>query len=143
MTICNHSIRKCLPVLGNPSSGTDCIFYDDINPPNLPDTPIPKLPQRKPTPERIYNKEVIVDLPLQHVPSNRRMDDLDDDDYMYTTGATNYSQVLKKEVNFEDVFMDAEQYVPYKDSNHSPMINRCFFSPQGYHVFVSFKLSYM
>ena len=71
------------------------------------------------------------------------MDDLDDEDYVYTTGATNYSQALKKEVNFEDVFMDAEQSVPYKDSNHSPMINRCFFSPQGNHVFVSFILSYM
>lgn len=108
----------------------------------MPDTPIPKLPERKSTPERIY-KDVIVDLPLQHVPSNRRMDDLDDEDYVYTTGGTIYSQPLKKEVNFEDVFMDAEQYVPYKDSNHSPKINRLFFSPHGNYVFVSWKLSYM
>ena len=71
------------------------------------------------------------------------MDDLDDKDYMYTTGGTIYSQSLKKEVNFEDVFMDAEQYVPYKDGNHSPMINRLFLSPHGNYVFVSLKLSYM
>nr|XP_022314940.1 uncharacterized protein LOC111119241 isoform X2 [Crassostrea virginica] len=115
---------------GNPPSGTDGIYYDVINPPNLPDTPIPKLPRTKPTPERIYNKEVIVDLPLQHVPSKRRMDDLDDKDYIYTTGGTINSQPLKKDVNFEDVFMDAEKYVPCKDSNHSLMISRFFFSPQ-------------
>ena len=129
-------------LLGNPPSGTDGTFYDDINPPTLPDTPIPKLPS-KPPPERIYNKEVITNLPLQHVPSNRRMDDLDDEDYMYTTSGTIYSQALKKDVNFEDVFMDAEQYAPNKDSNHSTMISRFFICPQGEHVFVSLKLSYM
>lgn len=58
------------------------------------------------------------------------MENLDEDEYGYTTGITIHNK-LKNDLCLEDTFMDALEFFPYKKENHNPMISRFFFSPQG------------
>ena len=95
-------MQIALLTLENQSTGTDKIVkivHDVIYSPIPPDKPNPKVPPTKTNPERFYNKEVIGDLQLQHVPSNRRMKDFDDREYGYQNGgpANIYFQPAKKE----------------------------------------------
>lgn len=108
------------------------MYLKNSGPPSLPRGPIPELPPKDTCTGKVDHKNVIGELPLQLLPLNRRIDDLDDDDYSYTTSGALYSQQKKKDIDFEDVhvFMDAHQFVPCKDT-HSLMISRFFFSPQG------------
>lgn len=113
---------------------TKDIVYDDIpsvTPPVLPKTPIPKQPLKNATTRKIFSKDAIGELPLQHVYFNRRMKDLDDDEYGYTTGGAIYNKQKKKKVSLEETFLDAQEFVPYRKESHNPMISRFFFSPKG------------
>ncbi|XP_062603771.1 uncharacterized protein LOC134265562, partial [Saccostrea cucullata] len=123
----------------DPTSLTSETNYDVIDPksnisssrytPLLPDTPIPKLPRKSTTTGKIFNKDTIVDLPLQHVSSNRRMEDLDDEEYGYTSGYA-VQRVKKKDTNWEEAFLDAQAFTAYQKDSNSPMISKFFFSPQ-------------
>uniref|UniRef100_K1RC80 Tyrosine-protein kinase transforming protein Fps n=1 Tax=Magallana gigas TaxID=29159 RepID=K1RC80_MAGGI len=94
--------------------------------PSLPTTPIPKRIQKKLATGKTLRNHAIDDLPLQHVSSNRRMEDLDDEEYGYTTNAI-IKKRKEKEICLEDTFMDAGNLDPYKEDSHNPMINRFFF----------------
>lgn len=59
------------------------------------------------------------------------MEDLDDDEYGYTTESAIFSKIEKEDINLEDTFMDAQEFCPYKKESQSPMISRGFFSPPG------------
>ncbi|XP_048759383.2 uncharacterized protein LOC125668981 [Ostrea edulis] len=71
----------------------------------------------------------MADLPLQRVASNRRMEDLNDDEYGYTTGSGIY-KYKKKDTTWEEAFVDAHEFLPYKKDSHSSMISKFFFSPR-------------
>lgn len=94
--------------------------------PSLPTPPIPKRTQKKLATGKTLKNHAIDDFPLQHVSSNRRMEDLDDEEYGYTTNVIIKKQ-KEKEICLEDTFMDAGNLDPYKEESHNPMINRFFF----------------
>ncbi|XP_048764539.2 uncharacterized protein LOC125672347 isoform X2 [Ostrea edulis] len=131
--------KKLKPKVQNDkeSPTTGDMDYDVIDPksnfgpsrytPLLPDTPIPKSLLKNAG--KIFSKDAIVDLPLQHVASNRRMEDLDDDEYGYTTGSDIY-KLKKKDTTWEEAFVDAHEFLPYKKDSHSSMLSKFFFSPR-------------
>ncbi|XP_062602673.1 uncharacterized protein LOC134264396 [Saccostrea cucullata] len=98
--------------------------------PFLPDTPVPTPPVNNISTGRILSKEAIVDLPLQHVSSNRRMEDLDDEDFGYATSDIIYT-IKRKDADLEEAFLDSKTFSTYKTDGHNPTISRFFFSPQG------------
>lgn len=59
------------------------------------------------------------------------MEDLDDDEYGYTTESTIFNKLEKEDINLEDTFMDSHEFCPHKRETHSPMVSRGFFSPSG------------
>ncbi|XP_062579234.1 uncharacterized protein LOC134241172 [Saccostrea cucullata] len=123
----------------DPPPSTSEPDYDVIDPtsnpsssiytPLLPCTPIPKHPRKSRTTGKIFNKDSIVDLPLQHVSCNRRMEDLDDEEYGYASGYP-VQRVKKKDTNWEDTFLDAQKFTAYQKDSNSPMISKFFFSSQ-------------
>lgn len=113
---------------------TKDIVYDDIpsvTPPVLPRTPIPKQPIKNATTRKIFSRDAIGDLPLQHVSSNRRMEDLDDDEYGYTTGGAICNKLKKKKMGLEEAFVNAQEFVQYRKESHNPMISRFFLHPKS------------
>ncbi|XP_065921941.1 uncharacterized protein [Magallana gigas] len=112
---------------GTPFSDENHI-YSEI--PDIPETVIPTEHPIYVATRAVFSKDSINDLPIQHAYSSRRMENLDEDEYGYTTGVTIHNK-LKNDLCLEDTFMDALEFFPYKKENHNPMISRSFFSPQG------------
>ncbi|XP_056018429.1 uncharacterized protein LOC130054076 [Ostrea edulis] len=120
------------------SSPTGNFVYDVIEDPKSnfglprymalsPDTPIPKpMPKNA---GKIFSKDAIGDLPFQRMTRNRRMEDLDDEEYGYTTGDDIY-ELKKKDTTCEEAFVDAHEFLPYKIDSHNSMISKFFFSPR-------------
>lgn len=109
--------------------------YADINSTQLRRNPSNKLTQQRASIRRNYSKEALVDLPLQHVSSTKRMEDLDEEEYGYSTTDNVYKAIKKKEMNFKDVFVDAQKFVTYQENDYSPMVNQYFFSPTGVYAY--------
>lgn len=104
---------------------------DDIIRPLLPTSPIPKQPINYSSTRRIFSKDVIGDLPLQHVSSNRRIEDLDDDEYGYSTFGEVRCKPKMKDNRLEDTFIDAIKFDLYKENGHNPVISTFSMSPKG------------
>ncbi|XP_056018425.1 uncharacterized protein LOC125672350 isoform X2 [Ostrea edulis] len=57
------------------------------------------------------------------------MEDFDDDEYGYTIGSGIY-KLKKKDTTWEEAFVDAHEFLPYKKYSHSSMLSKFFFSPR-------------
>lgn len=103
--------------------------------PSLPATPIPNKPQNKTNQRKLSNNYArFKDLPLQRS-VKKRIEDLGEDDYGYTTSKDVCRQREDKERSAEEMFMYARRCTPYyQDLSCSVMINKCFFSPKGMYV---------
>ncbi|XP_061187066.1 uncharacterized protein LOC133195224 [Saccostrea echinata] len=91
--------------------------------------PLPNPTEKNAAEGKIFSKDAILDLPLQRVPSNRRIEDLDEKEYGYTSFGKVHRQ-KKKDTNWEDAFFDALEFLPYQKLNHSPALSKFFFEPQ-------------
>jgi hypothetical protein len=92
----------------------------------LPHQPNPELPTKNKG--QFVTKDAFVNLPLQHVPSNRRIDDLDEDEYGYEASSVIFR--LKKDTKWEDAFVDVHEFLPYQKDCQTFMISKFFF-PEG------------
>ncbi|XP_048760860.2 uncharacterized protein LOC125670011 isoform X2 [Ostrea edulis] len=93
----------------------------------IPRRPIPEPPTKNEG--KLITKHAIVNLPLQHVSSNRRIEDLDDDEYGYEASSV-ISRLKKKDTTWEEAFVDAHEFLPYQKDSHSFMISKFFFFPR-------------
>lgn len=59
------------------------------------------------------------------------MEDLDDDDYGYSTFGEVSCKPKMKDNRLEDTFIDAIKFDPYKENSHNPMINTFLLSQKG------------
>lgn len=113
--------------------------------PPLPTTPIPNRHQSKTEQMRTRNNTASAeDLPLQRS-VNKRMEDLAEDDYGYTTSKTVCRPREDEDICVEEMFMDARRCAPYyQDLICNVMINKRFFSPKGIYVclLVNIRTSY-
>lgn len=92
--------------------------YAEIHSTQLQRNPSNKLTQQRASIRRNYIKEALVDLPLQHVSTTKRMEYLDEEEYGYSTTDTLYNAIKKK----EDVFVYAQKFVTYQENDYSPFL---------------------
>lgn len=70
------------------------------------------------------------------------MQDLDDDEYGYTTRGAMCNKPKKDDLSLEFTFVDALEFYPYKHENPNSMINRVFSSPQGMFSLMHYNIEY-